>query len=172
VKQSKGHVKIYSELGHGTTIRIYLPRVMTSPAPAVEIAAGESTGDLTGVRVLLVEDHPGVREVAVKQLEEFGCQVTQAQDGHTALALLKQSVPVDLLFTDIVMPGGMTGVELARHATELRPGLKILFTSGFAENALQGDEDRLGGRNFLSKPYRKQDLARRIREVLSDPESH
>ena len=70
------------------------------------------------------------------------------------------------------MPGGMTGVELARHATELRPGLKILFTSGFAENALQGDEDRLGGRNFLSKPYRKQDLARRIREVLSDPESH
>jgi len=113
-----------------------------------------------------------VREVAVKQLEEFGCQVTQAQDGHAALALLKQSVPVDLLFTDIVMPGGMTGVELARHATELRPGLKILFTSGFAENALQGDEDRLGGRNFLSKPYRKQDLARRIREVLSDPESH
>jgi PAS domain S-box-containing protein len=172
VKQSKGHVKIYSELGHGTTVRIYLPRVMTSPAPAVEISAGESTGDLTGLRVLLVEDHPGVREVAVKQLEEFGCQVTQAQDGHTALALLKQSVPVDLLFTDIVMPGGMTGVELARHATELRPGLKILFTSGFAENALQGDEDRLGGRNFLSKPYRKQDLARRIREVLSDPESH
>jgi PAS domain S-box-containing protein len=171
VKQSKGHVKIYSELGHGTTIRLYLPRVMTGPSPTVESAQREGNGDLKGVRVLLVEDHPGVREVAVKQLEEFGCRVLQAHDGHAALALLKEGQPVDLLFTDIVMPGGMTGVELARHATELRPGLRILFTSGFAENALQGDQDRLGDRNFLSKPYRKQDLMRRIREVLANPES-
>jgi PAS domain S-box-containing protein len=170
-KQSKGHVKIYSELGHGTTVRIYLPRVMTAPDPAVDTMTTDGTGDLKGVRVLLVEDHPGVRDVAVKQLEEFGCQVTQAQDGHAALALLKQGHPVDLLFTDIVMPGGMTGVELARHATELRPVLKILFTSGFAESALQGDQDGLAGRNFLSKPYRKQDLARRIREILASPES-
>ena len=171
VKQSKGHVKIYSEQGHGTTVRIYLPRVMTEPAPAVDVAMVEGTGNLTGVRVLLVEDHPGVRDVAVKQLEEFGCQVVQAQDGPAALALLKKGHPVDLLFTDIVMPGGMTGVDLARHATELRPGLKILFTSGFAESALQGDQDQLTGRHFLSKPYRKQDLARRIREIIASPES-
>jgi PAS domain S-box-containing protein len=171
VKQSKGHVKIYSELDHGTTIRIYLPRVITGPRIPVDSVNGDGAGDLKGVRVLLVEDHPGVREVAVKQLEEFGCLVVQAQDGHAALTLLKQDQPVDLLFTDIVMPGGMTGVDLARHATELRPGLKVLFTSGFAENALQGSQDRLGSRNFLSKPYRKQDLARRMREVLNDPES-
>jgi PAS domain S-box-containing protein len=171
VKQSKGHVKIYSELGHGTTIRIYLPRVMTGASPVTEAVTAGKAGDLQGVKVLLVEDHPGVREVAVKQLEEFGCEVIQAHDGHAALALLKQGKPVDLLFTDIVMPGGMTGVDLARHATELRPGLKVLFTSGFAESALQGDQNQLAGGNFLSKPYRKQDLLRRIREVLSNPES-
>jgi CheY-like chemotaxis protein len=171
VKQSKGHVKIYNELGHGTTVRIHLPRIMTGPSPTAETMTMEGTGDLQGVRVLLVEDHPGVRDVAVKQLEEFGCKVIEAHDGQAALVLLKQGQDVDLLFTDIVMPGGMTGVELARHATELRPGLKILFTSGFAEGALQGDQDRLDGRNFLSKPYRKQDLARRIREILASPES-
>jgi CheY-like chemotaxis protein len=129
-------------------------------------------GDLKGVRVLLVEDHPGVHDVAVKQLEEFGCEVIEAHDGHAALALLEQGRDVDLLFTDIAMPGGMTGVELARQAKELRPRLKILLTSGFAENALQGDHEWLGGRNFLGKPYRKQDLARRIREVLAGRESH
>jgi PAS domain S-box-containing protein len=171
VKQSKGHVKIYSEVGHGTTVRIYLPKAVTGATLTVETMTAEGTGDLKGVRVLLVEDHPGVRDVAVKQLEEFGCKVIQAHDGQAALALLKQGQDVDLLFTDIVMPGGMTGVDLARQATELRPGLKVLFTSGFAESALQGDQSRLGGRNFLSKPYRKQDLARRIREVLAGPES-
>jgi CheY-like chemotaxis protein len=171
VRQSKGHVKIYSELGHGTTVRIYLPRAVTGPCPTVETMTAEGTGDLKGVRVLLVEDHPGVRDVAVKQLEEFGCEVIEAHDGHAALALLKQGQKVDLLFTDIAMPGGMTGVELARQAKELRPGLKILLTSGFAENALQRNQEWLGGRNFLSKPYRKHDLARRIREVLAAPES-
>jgi len=172
VKQSKGHVKIYSEPGHGTTVRVYLPKAATGPSPTVETMTAEGTGDLKGVRVLLVEDHPGVRDVAVKQLEEFGCEVIEAHDGHAALALLKQGQDVDLLFTDIVMPGGMTGVELARQATELRPDLKVLFTSGFAESALQGDQSRIGGRNFLSKPYRKQDLARRIRDVLAGPESY
>jgi CheY-like chemotaxis protein len=171
VRQSKGQVKIYNQLGHGTTVRICLPRIMTGPSPTAETMTMGGTGDLQGVRVLLVEDHPGVRDVAVKQLEEFGCKVIEAHDGQAALVLLKQGQDVDLLFTDIVMPGGMTGVELARHATELRPGLKILFTSGFAEGALQGDQDRLDGRNFLSKPYRKQDLARRIREILASPES-
>jgi nitrogen-specific signal transduction histidine kinase len=165
IKQSQGHVKIYSELGEGTTVKLYLPRAArgaaaleSRPTPAPTLAGSE--------RILLVEDDELVREHVADQLRDLGYQVTAAADGQAALVELRSDAPFDLLFTDVVMPGGISGRQLADEAQRLRPGLPVLFTSGYTENAIvhQGRLDP--GVQLLQKPYRRGDLAMKLRKVL------
>jgi PAS domain S-box-containing protein len=166
-KQSGGHVKIYSEVGVGTTVRLYLPRAR----PRIDFA--EAAGDAraeemrgAGEIILVVEDNADVRDVVCKQLVSLGYQVIEAADGREALALLRGGAEVDLLFTDVVMPGGLSGPELVREARHLRPDLRVLYTSGFPESSRNGSP--LARTDpMLSKPYRKQELARRIAESLA-----
>jgi PAS domain S-box-containing protein len=163
MKQSGGHINLYSEVGIGTTFRLYLPRAagaaeITAAAPAEPLARG------VGETVLAVEDNASLRRVVVRQLGELGYRVIEAEDAQTALRVL-ESEPVDLLFTDIVMPGGSSGYDLA-HAAQLRwPDLKVVLTSGFPEIKTNGNGAAPNLR-LLSKPYRRDDLARAIREVL------
>jgi PAS domain S-box-containing protein len=162
VKQSGGHIKIYSEVGHGTTVKLYLPRARRRNAErkADEVAA--PTGDET---ILVVEDNPSVRKTVMRQLRDLGYQPVEAEDGTRALELIGDGLAFDLLLTDVVMPGGITGYQLADQLRATRPELKVLFTSGYTELAAAGaPAARIGP--LLSKPYRKQDLGRMIRAVL------
>ncbi|HET8715814.1 MAG TPA: PAS domain S-box protein [Holophagaceae bacterium] len=165
VKQSKGHVKVYSEQGLGTTVRLYLPRAdQAADAPA---PAASPTAELRGTEsILLVEDNDLVRQVAEQQLVSLGYRVLTAPNGPAALDVLESDAKVDLLFTDVVMPGGMSGAQLAKAAQALCPGLKVLYTSGYTENSIvhHGRLDK--GVHLLNKPYRQIDLARMVREVL------
>jgi PAS domain S-box-containing protein len=170
IKQSGGHSKIYSEPGRGTTIRIYLPRALDGEVSEPDILHSDMpTGDQE--IILVVEDNAGIRDLAVRHLESLGYRTISAADGVSALAIIKSGALIDLLFTDVVMPGGLDGRALAAEARRLLPGLKILFTSGFtAAAASAAIEDRFGS-NLLSKPYRKSDLARRVRTMLDASES-
>ena len=163
IKQSGGHINVYSEVGIGTTFRLYLPRAeasadMAGAAFPANLARGR------GEAVLAVEDNASLRRVVVRQLSELGYRVLEAQDAQAALAIL-ESEAVDVLFTDIVMPGGTSGYELARLVLSRWPATKIVLTSGFPENKINGDVD-LPNLRMLSKPYRRDDLARVLREVL------
>jgi CheY-like chemotaxis protein len=165
-KQSGGHVKIYSEVGHGTTVRLYLPRAGADRQRS-DVRASERAEELFGdAKVLVVEDSAEVRRVAVNYLLAFGYRVIEAGSGPEALEQLAADATISLLFTDVIMPGGMSGLELAQKALALRPDLKVLFTSGYAETAIEGDPTVGLVGNLLSKPYRKEDLARKLREVL------
>jgi signal transduction histidine kinase/ActR/RegA family two-component response regulator len=167
VRQSKGHVKIYSELRHGTIVRLYLPRAEPGQA------AGTSPVDLAVAQpvhqcILVVEDDESVRRVVARQIAELGYSVTEAQSPKEAMAILSDSRKrIDLLFTDLVMPGGVNGHELARAALAQRPGLAVLFTSGYSGTALRSEEQLKEGEHFLSKPYRKDDLARTLRAIFA-----
>jgi two-component system cell cycle sensor histidine kinase/response regulator CckA len=165
-KQSGGHVRIYSEPGHGTTVHLYLPRAR---APAPDEAQNADAGDgvpAAGTTILVVEDNPDVRGLAVSMLESLGYRVLAAEDAEQALGLLRCEPGIALLFTDIVMPGGKTGVELAQEARAMRPELKVLLTSGFSEAALVASVPEGAVAERLSKPYRKAELARTIRRTL------
>jgi len=167
VKQSGGHLKIYSEPGEGTTVRIYMPRLhggRHEPEEAASQAAPEGTREET---VLVCEDDDDVRAYTVEVLRELGYRVLEAHDGPSALRLLeRQEGAVDLLFTDIVLPSGMTGAVLAHEAKALRPDLKVLFTTGYARNAIvhQGRLDP--GVELITKPFSYSDLAARVRDIL------
>ena len=165
IKQSGGHVAIYSEVGEGTTVRIYLPRQLGQGAPELQDTA---SGSIVGgrERVLLVEDDTSVRDYARGQLEALGYEVLEEASGPAALDVLRGPEHVDLLFTDVVMPGGMSGKQLAEQALQLRPGLRILFSSGYAENAIAHQGRLDPGVRLLVKPYRRADLSRAVREVL------
>jgi len=166
-KQSGGHVKIYSEIDHGTTVRLYLPRAGAGEENVAAAAAGADDTFLGGdARILVVEDSGAVRQVAVTHLRAFGYSVVEAGSGREALEKLAADEAIDLLFTDVVMPGGMSGPQLAQEARKRRPGLKVLFTSGYAESAIGGAPGAGLDGNLLSKPYRKEELARKLREVL------
>ncbi|HET6906643.1 MAG TPA: response regulator, partial [Rhodanobacteraceae bacterium] len=121
-----------------------------------------------GERILLVEDDDLVRTHALRLLESLGYQVTAARNGPEALEMLRKDVPCDLLFTDVIMPGGMTGPQLAAAARELRPGLPVLYTSGYTENAIVHHGRVDPGVNLLHKPYRRPELAAKIRAALSE----
>ncbi len=166
-RQSGGHVKIYSEPGEGTTVRLYLPRTAEEPSNTDLSQPHASLAELPGgtETILVVEDDELVRSAVCDQLKRFGYKLLEAADATTALALF-QSNEVDLLFTDVVLPGQINGKMLADRIIELKPGIKVLFTSGYTENAIvhQGRLDE--GVQLLSKPYRQAELARRIREVL------
>ena len=165
LKQSGGHITVYSELDKGSTFRLYLPRA-TEAAGETPDAAPQAPARGAGETVLAVEDHPTLRRLVVRQLQDLGYRVLEANDATAALAVLEHE-RVDLLFTDIVMPGDMDGLELARQAINRWPAIKVLMTSGFPEAKVNGNFGSLAASvHLLSKPYRKQDLARILREVF------
>jgi CheY-like chemotaxis protein len=166
VKQSHGHVKIYSEVGHGTRITVYLPRGAVAER-AVEASGASPRADLNGHEtILVVEDSKAVRKVAVSILQGLGYQVSEAEDGPSALAILERPGHIDLLFTDLIMPNGIDGQELLRRARALRPGLRALFTSGYSEQFIKGRGPAEAAVALLSKPYRTQKLAEAVRVAL------
>jgi PAS domain S-box-containing protein len=171
-KQSNGHVSIYSEPGLGTTVRMYLPAL---PAKAKEVAlpsrADVEISPSGAETIFIVEDDPFVRSYAVMSLRSLGYRVTAAVDGNDALQQLGTGMHVDLLFTDIVMPGGINGWELAELARKVRPELRVLLTSGYALETLNAHGHLRDGSAILPKPYRKAELARRLREALGAPVS-
>jgi CheY-like chemotaxis protein len=169
VKQSRGHIRIDSAVGRGTTVRLYLPRADAAHKHADALPASSELPRAIGeITVLVVEDNDDVRSIVVKQLTDLGYRVVDTENAAAALEVLREAQnPVHLLFSDIVMPGGMSGVELSRQARKLRPDLKVLLTSGFAEVAVRSGEPAGDAISFLSKPYRKHELARRIRETLA-----
>ena len=165
VKQSSGHIKLYSEPDQGTTVKLYLPRAIAAAKQSVEPRSSPSVPLADGEAVLVVEDEPDVRELAVLFLTNLGYRTLAAGDGQAALALLEQQ-PVELLFADLVLPGGLSGPELAREARCRYPDLKVLFTSGYAKGAIIGQERLDPAIMLLSKPYQKADLARAVRRAL------
>ena len=170
VKQSGGHLKIYSESGEGTTIKIYLPRHHGTEAAPDEGERSDAPEGTENETILVCEDDEDVRTFSVEVLRELGYRVIEAADGEAALKLLaSEGGRVDLLFTDIVLPGGMTGAVVAKQARETQPGLKVLFTTGYARNAIvhQGRLDP--GVELLSKPFAYADLAARVRDLLDYP---
>ncbi|MEQ9328185.1 MAG: PAS domain S-box protein [Rhodospirillales bacterium] len=165
VKQSEGHLGIYSEVGGGTTIKLYFPSKTANGAD--QPGAVDEDDDIAGNGVILVvEDNEDVREMAESMLEAMGYRVLTAENGPDGLAKLKDHPDIDLLFTDIVMPGGMTGIELSNQAIELRPDLSVLYTSGYAEPALQDDMRKKLESRWLAKPYTSRHLGAKIREVM------
>ena len=167
MKQSGGHINVYSEVGDGTTFRLYLPRGRTEdllteagPQTATTVARGNES-------VLVVEDNDAMRRVVRRQLAELGYRVIEADRAAEGLELLERE-DIDLLFTDIVMPGGMSGFDLARQAMARWPMLKVVLTSGFPEAALNGNDGAVAGRRLLNKPYRRDELARVLREILDE----
>jgi CheY-like chemotaxis protein len=165
VKQSDGHAKIYSEPGHGTTVKLYLPRSKRPEERPAARAAGPVIGGTE--RILVVEDEPAVRRAAVDVLTELGYRVLEAENGESAVAVLTGGAAIDLLFTDVVMPGPITSRDLAHQARARFPGIGILFASGYTENSIihhgRLDEDV----TLISKPYGRDELAHKIRAVLA-----
>ena len=170
VKQSGGHITIYSELGHGTTFNIYLPRSGKGLAERPSAANDDASLFQRGV-VLVVEDDPGVRELTVSRLKAIGYKVVEAVDGRKATEVLKSPEPIDLVFTDLMMPGGISGHDVAALARKLRPGIKILLTSGYAEDLVSVDPE-LAQLKILRKPYRQGDLVAALREVFASSVVH
>jgi nitrogen-specific signal transduction histidine kinase/ActR/RegA family two-component response regulator len=165
VKQSKGHVRILSEPGRGTTIELYLPKVDEA---AIDLEShNEESPVLGGIEtILLVEDDELVRRQLTSQLKDLGYNVISANDGVEALDVLRKPEHFDMLFTDVVMPRGINGCELADEAAKLRPNLPVLFTSGYAESAVARGVRLDPGFNLLHKPYRRHELATKIRAIL------
>jgi PAS domain S-box-containing protein len=164
VKQSGGHIKLYSEPGQGTTVRLYLPRTRELEDVETDTEIGPATGGTE--TVLVVEDDEEVRSTVVDMLSDLGYRVLKAKDAQSALAIIESGVPVDLLFTDVVMPGALRSPELARKAHERLPGIAVLFTSGYTENAIVHGGRLDDGIELLSKPYTREAMARKIRHVL------
>jgi PAS domain S-box-containing protein len=175
VKQSGGHINVYSEVGHGTSIKIYLPRRMApSEVAPVAIETNDNNEPPPPVarkkRILVVEDQEAVRAVACGFLEDFGYDVVEAEDGFQALARLQEHADIDLMFSDVVMPGGMNGFDLAQAAAGMRPNLRIVHTSGYPKGAMvHQDEPRFREGFIIMKPYRREELQKIIREAFERP---
>lgn len=164
-KQSGGHVKIYSEPDHGTSVKLYFPRSRAARDADPETGSRETI--MRGSEhILVVEDNDLVREHLSAQLESLGYLVTSAPNGPRALDIIRQTPNLDMLLTDIVMPGGMNGKQLADEALKLRPALKVLFSSGYSENAIVHHGRLDAGVELLSKPYRLRELATKVRKVM------
>jgi signal transduction histidine kinase/CheY-like chemotaxis protein len=171
VKQSEGHIRIYSEENQGTTVKIYLPRLMDEtkvasvPAP-VPVPRSAAARAQNGEVVLVVEDNEGVRDYASASLRELGYEVYEAADAAEAFEQIRNGAKIDLLFTDVVLPGGLSGRVLAEKIGEKYPDLPVLFTTGYTRNAIV-HHGRLDPHvHLLNKPYTQQDLARKVRQLL------
>jgi PAS domain S-box-containing protein len=168
VKQSGGHIKVYSETGSGTTVKIYLPRLSRDVEEEAEPVEAEPLVDGShDETVLVVEDEAAVREYSCEILRELGYRVLEARDGNQALVVLEREPNINVLFTDVGLPG-MTGKELADKAREMRPGLKVLFTTGYARNAIVHHGRLDPGVQLLVKPFTYEALAARIRGILDE----
>ena len=165
VTQSGGHVEIESELGAGTTVTIYLPAAADPIAAEAPAHRQQSHADGAAGTVLVVEDDEEVLEVAVETLKSLGYDVLTAADGPSAMKKLHRDRTIDVLFTDVVMPKGMSGIELARRARELHPELHVLLASGYPMSALSSELGLTDEFAFLSKPYRWSDLSERLRSI-------
>ena len=170
--QSGGQTRIYSEPGHGTTVRLYLPQAKQAPpVVAKPLAVIPGTFPGRGETILVTEDEALVRRYVVKRLIGLGYRVLEAENGPMALQVLEQAGPVDLLFTDIVMPGGMTGIDLADQVSRRWPRMRVVFTSAYAEPELQ-QRGLTGESLWLRKPHVALDLARILRQALDIPTLH
>ncbi len=168
VKRSKGHARIYSETGLGTTIRLYLPRAVgavTSRHPAIVTGVAElPRGTET---ILVVDDEPDLRDLVSHSLTELGYQTMVAENGHQALQILaRNNARIDLLFSDVVMPGGISGFDLARQTRQTWPRIRVLLTTGFTAKQMDPADDPEGTIKLLAKPYRKMELAEAVRDTL------
>jgi CheY-like chemotaxis protein len=165
IKQSGGHINVYSEIGVGTTIGLYFPRDGEAVVQDVPLSAEPS---LRGGNeaVLVVEDNAALRRVAVRQLAEMGYRVQEAENGAEAMERLEADSAIDVLFTDVVMPGGIDGVQLARTVMSRWPQVRVLLTSGFPGSTVNRGRGVGHSMRLLSKPYRKDQLARALREIL------
>jgi PAS domain S-box-containing protein len=168
IKQSGGHLKIYSEPGHGTTVKLYLPRASGAAADGGRQAEAEPQPGRSE-RLLVVEDDPMVRDHVAAQLRDLGYQVVVAANAAEALGVLGGPGGIELLFTDVVMPGALQGPALAEAARRLRPGLRVLFTSGYTQNGIIHHGRLDAGVLLLNKPYRRRDLAEKVRLALDRP---
>jgi len=183
IKQSGGHIAIYSEVGHGTAVKMYLPRKfaagetipevlgvapqMIAPGEAETIVAAPEPAAPRLPKILVVEDQEAVRAVACGFLEDFGYDVIEAEDGLQALAKLQENPDIDLMFSDVVMPGGLNGFDLAQAARGIRPDLKVVHTSGYPKGAMVHQEEPRFREGFIiMKPYRREDLQKIIRDAL------
>jgi CheY-like chemotaxis protein len=164
VKQSEGHIKVYSEPGQGTTIRMYLPRARQEEDIATDVETGPVTGGTE--TILVVEDDEDVRTAAIEMLSDLGYRVLKAKDAQSALAIVESGVPIDLLFTDVVMSGPLRSPELARKTRERLPNIAVLFTSGYTDNAIVHGGRLDDGIELLSKPYTREALARKLRHIM------
>jgi CheY-like chemotaxis protein len=165
-QQSGGHVTIESEEGHGTTVALYLPQAEAAGEDAQPEAAGEVKPRGHGETILVVEDEPDLRQVTVRQLEGLGYKTLQAPDGPVALDVLADSPEIDLLLSDVMLPGGMNGRELATEIERHAPGIKVLYMSGYTEDAIAHHGRLDADAELLKKPFRRDALARAVRRVL------
>ncbi|MCW8933280.1 MAG: PAS domain-containing protein [Gammaproteobacteria bacterium] len=171
IERSEGHIKVYSEIGIGTTFRIYLPRAYKTDDLVIESAEEDSESLLRGNEtILVVDDEEGLRELARDTLEYLGYKVLISSNGKKALQVLEANPHINLVFSDIVMPGGINGYELAEQVAEKYPQLKILLTSGYTQKAVARNGQARFAVNLLSKPYSRQELAKRIRDMLEEAE--
>lgn len=168
VAQSNGAARIYSEVGKGTMVCLYLPRHVGEASADTETTPAVVSGAVANETILVVDDEPLVRMVAVEVLEELGYHVLEAGDGPEALKLIGSGVRIDLLVTDVGLPNGMNGRQVAEAARELRPGLQVLFVTGYAENAVLNHGHLEQGMHMLTKPFAGETLARRVRELISE----
>jgi CheY-like chemotaxis protein len=166
-KQSDGHLSIYSEIGVGTTVRLYLPKARTEEERRAEIAPAEAAEPLHGGEsILVVDDNPELRSVSVRRLTALGYKCFEAENGPAALAIIDSGERFDLLFTDVGLPEGILGNELAKLAEQRQPWLKVLFTTGYAKVQKGGDDNQPDLKPMLRKPYRGQELAETVRAIL------
>jgi CheY-like chemotaxis protein len=164
IRQCNGHIKVGCEAGRGTTVEIYLPRAAARPAAA---DAGTATAEGGDEAILIVEDDVLVRKYVVSQVQSLGYRTLAAGNASEALTIIDATENIDLLFTDVMMPGPINGRQLAIEALHRRPSLKVLYTSGYAENALMKESRLDADALLLAKPYRKVDLAKMIRTALA-----
>lgn len=177
IKQSGGHISIYSEVGHGTAVKMFLPRkfVVADTALSSGVAPLPDGGPILQsapkrkIKILVVEDQEAVRAVACSFLEDFGYEIVEAGDGFQALAVLQEQQGIDLMFSDVVMPGGMNGFDLAQAALSLRPELKVVHTSGYPKGAMVHQEEPRFKQGFIiMKPYRRDELKAIIENALNN----
>jgi two-component system CheB/CheR fusion protein len=165
-RQSGGHLTIDSEVGVGTTVRLYLPRALDDAVAVHDAGEAEHADPRGNEAILVIDDNLMLRAATQRNLVSLGYQVTTAESGPAALAILRAGIEFDLLFTDVVMPEGMSGYDLAKAAQDLRPGLKVLLTTGYDDQPPTGSVGMRGAQRLLYKPYRRASLARAVRAVL------
>src|SRR5207244_4262386 len=170
VKQSRRHVRLSSEVGKGTVVRLYLPRSAVAGASVYGARSAPLALPRGAETILFVEDDPMVRQHTERQIATLGYRVVTAENAAAALAHVDGGCQPDLLFTDIVMPGGVNGRQLAQKLRLRWPTLRVLYTSGYARGTLDVDGEQVASKYVLGKPYRRSDLANKLREVLDEPQ--